>query len=82
MRAGNLPKEGFDLEKSGFCGGNAVVESCGEDFVHFRPDQRDSEGEWFYWAFRVKGAAGVQKIFTHGRELFRARGCLLGRAAG
>ena len=31
---------------------------------------------------RVRGAAEVQKIFTHGRELFRARGCLLGRSAG
>lgn len=41
-----------------FCGGNAVIEACGEDSVHFRPDQRDSESEWFYWAFRVTGAAG------------------------
>jgi len=38
--------------------GNAIVNSIEGDTVSIRQDLRDTKGEWFYWAFRVKGAAG------------------------
>jgi hypothetical protein len=41
-----------------FPGGNAVVESVTGDTVLLHQDLRDTEGWWFYWAFRVRGAAG------------------------
>lgn len=41
-----------------FPGGNAIVESAGEDSVRIAPDQRDNAKPWFYWNFAVKGAAG------------------------
>ena len=37
--------------------GNIIVEGIDGDTVKVRQDLRDS-GEWFYWAFRVRGAAG------------------------
>ena len=37
--------------------GNAVIEKIDGDTVRLRQDLRDSN-LWFYWAFRVKGAAG------------------------
>ena len=40
-----------------FCGGNAIIRSVADDTVVFSPDLRDTEGDWFYWAFEVKGAA-------------------------
>jgi len=46
--------------------GNVVVETIAGDTVRLRQDLRDTKGEWFYWAFRVKGAAGktVRFVFT------------------
>ena len=38
--------------------GNAIVNAIDGDTVSIRQDLRDTKGEWFYWAFRVKGAAG------------------------
>ena len=38
--------------------GNIIVEGVKEDVVHVRQDLRDTTGGWFYWAMRVKGAAG------------------------
>ena len=38
--------------------GNVVVERIEGDTIHARPDLRDTEGHWFYWCFRVRGAAG------------------------
>ena len=43
---------------SDFPGGNAVVEAIDGDTVRLRPDLRDTEGSWFYWCFRVRGAQG------------------------
>lgn len=44
---------------SGFPGGNiAVAETNGEDTFGMAPDQRGNKVPWFYWAFRVQGAAG------------------------
>ena len=36
-----------------FAGGNVIVEQILGDTVYFRPDLRDTEGEWFYWYFRA-----------------------------
>ena len=38
--------------------GNVVVNSIDGDRVSVRQDLRDTTEDWFYWAFRVKGAAG------------------------
>jgi hypothetical protein len=41
-----------------FPGGNIIVDNIEGDTVFLRPDQRDSLKWWFYWYFRVRGAAG------------------------
>jgi hypothetical protein len=41
-----------------FTGGNIVITSAEADTVILKPDLRDTAGNWFYWAFRVSGAAG------------------------
>ena len=41
-----------------FPGGNIIVDRIEGDAVFLRPDQRDSSTWWFYWHFRVCGAAG------------------------
>ena len=47
--------------------GNVIVESIEGDVATVRQDLRDTKDGWFYWAFRVKGAAGrtVRFVFTH-----------------
>ena len=47
--------------------GNVVVEEIAGDTVRVRPDLRDTEGDWFYWAFRVAGAAGTPPSRRDGR---------------
>jgi hypothetical protein len=47
-----------------FPGGNVVVERIEDDHVYLRPDLRDTEGHWFYWNFRVRGAAGRTLAFN------------------
>jgi len=44
-------------------GGNAVVEQIEGDVIQLRPDLRDTEGWWFYWNFRVRGAQGRTLTF-------------------
>lgn len=41
-----------------FPGGNIVVDSIVGDTVTLHQDLRDTAGNWFYWHFRVRGAAG------------------------
>ena len=41
-----------------FPGGNIVVEAIDGDLVRLHQDLRDTERDWFYWYFRVRGAAG------------------------
>ena len=44
---------------SDFPGGNVIVDSISNDgLVKLRPDLRDTQGDWFYTAFRVRGAQG------------------------
>lgn len=41
-----------------FPGGNIVVDSIEGDVISVHQDLRDTEGDWFYWYFSVRGAAG------------------------
>ena len=41
-----------------FPGGNIIADCNEGDTIYLRPDQRDSSEWWFYWNFRVRGAAG------------------------
>jgi hypothetical protein len=54
-----------------FPGGNIVVERIEGDEVHLHQDQRDTPSFWFYWYFRVRGAAGrtIRFYFTKGNVL-------------
>ncbi len=50
-----------------FPGGNLRVFESRDDILNVAPDYRDSEGGWFYWAFRVTGAAG-RTLHVHFRS--------------
>ena len=58
-----------------FPGGNIVVERIDGNNVFLSQDLRDTEGRWFYWYFRVVGAAGrtLRFHFTDG-NVIGARG--------
>ena len=66
-----------------FPGGNIQVNSISNDIVHLQPDLRGTDGWWFYWYFRVRGAAGRTITFHFdGRSPIGVRGpaiCLDGR---
>lgn len=47
-----------------FPGGNIIVEQIQGNTVSVRTDLRDTEGWWFYWCFRVRGAAGKTLTFN------------------
>lgn len=46
-----------------FPGGNIVVEALREDGADLHQDLRDTAGNWFYWYFRVRNAAGQRLRF-------------------
>jgi hypothetical protein len=46
-----------------FPGGNIVVDSLEGTTVSIHQDLRDTEGDWFYWCFRVRGGAGRTLTF-------------------
>lgn len=46
-----------------FVGGNINVLSISGDMVDLAGELRDSTTDWFYWAFRVRGAAGRRITF-------------------
>ena len=46
-----------------FPGGNIVFDRIEGDDVYLRQDLRDTEGHWFYWYFRVRGAASRTLTF-------------------
>ena len=54
---------GIDVDAK-FPGGNIVVDKIEGDKVFLRQDLRDTAGDWFYWCFRVRGAAGRTLAFT------------------
>jgi hypothetical protein len=49
--------------ETNFPGGNILVDGIEGDTVHLRPDLRDTDGHWFYWNFRIRGAAGRRLRF-------------------
>ena len=51
-----------------FWGGNIVVERVEGDTVYLERDLRDTEGDWFYWAFCIEGAAGRTLSFRFSSE--------------
>jgi hypothetical protein len=61
-KAGAIVKSCVDTDAlivdANFPGGNIIVDDIKSDTVYLRPDQRDSSKWWFYWYFRVRGAAG------------------------
>lgn len=54
-----------------FPGGNILLDRVQGDEVFVRQDLRDTAGFWFYWSFRVRGAAGrtLTFHFTRGKVL-------------
>jgi hypothetical protein len=46
-----------------FPGGNVIVERMDGDMLYLRQDLRDTEGWWFFWHFRVRGAGGRTLTF-------------------
>jgi len=36
-----------------FAGANVIIDSISADTVYFRPDLKDTQGDWFYWNFRA-----------------------------
>lgn len=58
-----------------FPGGNIILERIEGDTVYLRPDLRDTQGHWFYWNFRIQGAAErrLRFVFTAG-QCIGARG--------
>lgn len=46
-----------------FPGGNIIVDKIEGDDVHLHQDLRDTSGYWFYWSFRVRGAASRSLTF-------------------
>lgn len=49
-------------------GGNIIVEKIEGDTVFLKPDLRDTKGWWFYWNFRVTGAAGRTLHFRFSKD--------------
>ena len=50
-------RKGIEVD-SAFPGGNIIVDSIQGDTINVHQDLRDTVGEWFYYYFRVRGAAG------------------------
>jgi hypothetical protein len=48
-----------------FPGGNIIVERTDADSADVWQDLRDTEGWWFWWQFRVRGAQGRALAFRH-----------------
>jgi hypothetical protein len=45
-----------------FPGGNIVVLKVDGDVVQLKQDLRDTQGDWFYWYFRVRNAAAGRTV--------------------
>ncbi len=41
-----------------FPGGNIIVDKIEGNDIYLHQDVRDTKGDWFYWYFRARGAAG------------------------
>jgi Zinc carboxypeptidase len=66
-----------------FPGGNVILEKIDGGAVFLRQDVRDTQGDWCYWAFRVRGAAGHRLRFHFtGSDVLGVRGPVLSRDGG
>lgn len=82
-------KQGARAEHGGmiidadYPGGNIRVESINGDVVRLHPDLRDTTTWWFYWNFRVRGAAGRTLAFVFsGQNPIGVRGPAVSTDAG
>ena len=50
--------------------------------VCVNPDLRDTQGDWFYWAMRVRGAAGQTLTFSYTKDCVGVRGPVVTRDKG
>jgi len=58
-----------------FPGGNIVCEKIEGETIYIRQDLRDTQGDWFYWYFRVRGAEGKTLKFQFtGSDVIGLRG--------
>ena len=57
-----------------FPGGNIKVVAIDGDNVRLQRDIRDTEGDWFYWSFRIRGAEGRTLNFEFTGGWIGARG--------
>lgn len=57
-------------------GGNIVVDKVGTSDIYLHQDLRDTNGDWFFYHFRVRGAQGrtLTFHFTKGRNPIGVRG--------
>jgi len=76
-------RAGRIIVDANFPGGNIIVGRIEADTVYIKQDLRDTEGWWFYWNFRVRGAAGrtLRFEFTD-KNPIGARGPALSTDAG
>lgn len=71
----NAPAGPSLIVDANYPGGNIVVEGIEGDTIRLRPDLRDTEGWWFYWNFRVRGAQNRSVTFSFsGRNPIGVRG--------
>lgn len=65
------PLPGEPIVDADFPGGNIVVDKIEGDHVFVHQDLRDTEGNWFWWHFRVRGARGRRLVlhFTTGNVI-------------
>ncbi|MCX5685689.1 MAG: hypothetical protein NT049_18685 [Planctomycetota bacterium] len=59
---GEAEKPAFQIDCA-YPGGNILVDRIEGDHVYLRQDLRDTQGPWFYWNFRIRGAAGKTLTF-------------------
>ena len=55
--------------RADFPGGNIVVQEIGEDVVRIERDIRDTEGDWFYWAFSAEEVRNALAFLTRAKFL-------------
>ncbi len=67
LLAFSAPPDDLNVDAD-FPGGNIIVDKIEGDTVSLRQDLRDTNGQWFYWQFRVHGAQGrsLRFQFTNG----------------
>ncbi len=78
LLAGALPSRAELVIDQKIPAGNILVEKVDGDTVYLQNELRDTVGWWFYWAFRVNGAAGrtLTFRFTNGKPVCTRGPCV------